>query len=246
MISNKLKLNHLYINVECESSLKHKTDLLTKLEDQRESMSSAIMQLEKKHASDLASFKSLEDTSKALSSQIAACEESRSRCEADLRIEREWKSALQSKELEYKEVISRLQMKVNQHAEDAKKYEKMKSEFEKLRKKYNEDQQTLEELGIQLSMTKLQMSEMKERSKIAEEMGNGRAMASDWTPDESATNCNCCQTNFSITKRKHHCRSCGEVVCKNCSEHLLPLEDSNGVLGKPVRVCDKCWDSRVN
>ena len=181
-----------------------------------------------RHSSDLASFKSLEETSKALSSQVVACEESRSRCEADLRIEREWRSALQSKEAEYKDLISKLQLKINQSAEDARKHEKTKSDFEKLRKKYNEDQQTLEELGIQLSTTKLQVSDMKERAKIAEELGNGRAMASDWTPDESATKCNCCQTNFSITKRKHHCRSCGEVVCKNCSEHLLPLEDSTG------------------
>lgn len=181
-----------------------------------------------RHASDLASFKSLEETSKALSSQVVACEEGRSRLEADLRIEREWRSALQSKELEYKELISKLQLKISQHSEDAKKHEKTKSDLERLRRKYNEDQQTLEELGIQLSMSKLQVSDMKERSKIAEELGNGRAMASDWTPDESASNCNCCQTNFSITKRKHHCRSCGEVVCKNCSEHLLPLEDTTG------------------
>lgn len=176
----------------------------------------------------MSSFKSLEETSKALSSQIVASEESRSRCEADLRIEREWRSALQAKELDYKEMISKLQLKISHHSEEAKKHEKTKSELEKLRRKYNEDQQTLEELGIQLSMSKLQVSEMKERTKIAEELGNGRAMASDWTPDESASSCNCCSTNFSITKRKHHCRSCGEVVCKNCSEHLLPLEDTNG------------------
>lgn len=176
----------------------------------------------------MSTFKSLDDTSKALSSQIVACEEGRSRCEADLRIEREWRSALQTKELEYKELISKMQLKISQHAEEAKKHDKTKTELDRLRRKYNEDQQTLEELGIQLSMSRLQVSEMKERSRIAEEIGNGRAMASDWTPDESASNCNCCQANFSITKRKHHCRSCGEVVCKNCSEHLLPLEDTSG------------------
>lgn len=98
-----------------------------------------------------------------------------------------------------------MQIKINQHVDEMKKYEKTKSELERLRKKYNEDQQTLEELGIQLSMTKLQVSELKERSKMAEELGNGR-MATDWTPDQSATNCKCCATAFSLTKRKHHCR----------------------------------------
>lgn len=159
-----------------------------------------------RHSTDLASFKSLEDTSKALTSQIVACEEGRSRAEADLRIEREWRSALQAKELEYKETISKLQLKISHHAEEGRKYEKTKTEFDKLRRRYNEDQQTLEELGIQLSMSKLQISDLKERSKMAEEMGNGRAMAADWTPDQLASNCNVCQSSFSITKRKHHCR----------------------------------------
>lgn len=193
-------------------------------------LSIKISNLTFRHALDLASFKALEDTSRTLSGQVQAFEDSRSRFDADLRIEREWRSALQEKELKYKEMISKLQLKVSQHSEDTKKHEKTKAEFERLKIKYNEDQQTLEELGIQLSMSKLQVSEMKERSKLAEELGNGRAMASDWTPDGSASNCNCCQANFSLTKRKHHCRSCGEVVCKNCSEHLLPLEDTNGEL----------------
>lgn len=190
----------------------------------------AIISLKKlfRHSSDLASFKTLEETSRTLSGQVKAFEESRSRFEADLRIEREWRSALQEKELKYKEIIAKLQLKVDQNTEIEKKHEKTKAELERLKKKYNEDQMTLEELGIQLSMSKLRESEMKERSRLAEELGNGRAMASDWTPDESASNCNSCQANFSLTKRKHHCRSCGEVVCKNCSEHLLPLEDSNG------------------
>lgn len=202
-----------------------------------------------RHSSDLASFKSLEDASKALTSQIVVSEEGRSRAEADLRIEREWRSALQAKEHEYKEAITKLQIKINQHSEESKKYEKAKNELERLRKKYNEDQQTLEELGHQLSMSKLQVSELKERSKMAEDLGNGKILSSsEWTPDESASNCHCCNSNFSLTKRKHHCRcevklnfyflssfknfifsrSCGNVVCKSCSEHVLPLEEKNG------------------
>lgn len=119
-----------------------------------------------------------------------------------MRIEREWRSALQAKELDYKETINKMQQKISQQFEDSKKYEKTRNELEKLRRKYNEDQQTLEELGIQLSMTKLQVSELKEQSKIAEELGNGsKSMASDWTPDETATHCNGCQATFSITKR---------------------------------------------
>lgn len=156
-----------------------------------------------------------------------ACEEGRSRAEADLRIEREWRSALQNKEVEHKENFNKLQMKISHHSEDAKKHEKTRSDLEKLRKKYNEDQQTLEELGIQLSVCKLQMSELKER-KISEDLGNGRSKANEWTPDEHSSQCQGCKAQFSLTRRKHHCRSCGEIYCKSCSEHVFPLEDESG------------------
>lgn len=155
------------------------------------------------------------------------CEEGRSRAEADLRIEREWRSALQNKEVEHKENINKLQLKISHHSEDSKKHEKTRSDLEKLRKKYNEDQQTLEELGIQLSVCKLQMSELKER-KISEDLGNGRSKANEWTPDEHSSQCHGCKAQFSLTKRKHHCRSCGEIYCKSCSEHVFPLEDESG------------------
>lgn len=39
----------LFYYQECESSLKHKSELLTKLESQKETMGNAIVQLEKKY-----------------------------------------------------------------------------------------------------------------------------------------------------------------------------------------------------
>lgn len=41
---------------------------------------------------------------------------------------------------------------------------------------------------------------------------------------------------------QHHCRNCGDIFCSNCSEQVVPLPNDNGQLGKPVRVCDSCWD----
>jgi hypothetical protein len=37
---------------------------------------------------------------------------------------------------------------------------------------------------------------------------------------------------------QHHCRKCGEVVCKNCSGNKMLLKHINE--NKKVRVCDPC------
>lgn len=66
------------------------------------------------------SFNALQQTSQTLSMQVVSCEEARSRAEADLRIEREWRSALQSKESEFRETISKQQLRINQIMEENK------------------------------------------------------------------------------------------------------------------------------
>lgn len=73
------------------------------------------------------------------------------------------------------------------------KYEKVKHDLDILRRKYNEDQHTLEELGIQLSVSKLQISELKEKVKIAEE-NNGKL--AEWTPDNESSKCKSCNREF--------------------------------------------------
>ena len=39
---------------------------------------------------------------------------------------------------------------------------------------------------------------------------------------------------------QHHCRKCGSVVCGNCSSRKLNLPAQST---KPLRVCDRCYDS---
>ncbi|KAG8212726.1 hypothetical protein J437_LFUL019655, partial [Ladona fulva] len=56
---------------------------------------------------------------------------------------------------------------------------------------------------------------------------------------DSVAKCMDCSANFSVMKRKHHCRACGLVVCGKCSSHKfqLPFEDN-----KASRVCRQCHD----
>lgn len=37
-----------------------------------------------------------------------------------------------------------------------------------------------------------------------------------WVPDEDVISCPSCSSKFSLTKRKHHCRHCGNVFCGPC------------------------------
>uniref|UniRef100_A0A7E5A1E5 FYVE-type domain-containing protein n=1 Tax=Panagrellus redivivus TaxID=6233 RepID=A0A7E5A1E5_PANRE len=39
-----------------------------------------------------------------------------------------------------------------------------------------------------------------------------------WTAD--TTHCQACNAKFGLARRKHHCRLCGSVVCKDCSKFL--------------------------
>jgi hypothetical protein len=61
-----------------------------------------------------------------------------------------------------------------------------------------------------------------------------------WVPDEEGAACSICHSEFSITRRRHHCRKCGSLVCGSCSDHFVPLDDPGTITSSPVRVCDKC------
>ncbi|XP_040564380.1 lateral signaling target protein 2 [Lepeophtheirus salmonis] len=60
-----------------------------------------------------------------------------------------------------------------------------------------------------------------------------------WVPDEAAPICMGCSDQFTIFKRRHHCRSCGLVFCYRCSGQSVPLPQYG--IDKPVRVCNRCY-----
>lgn len=59
-----------------------------------------------------------------------------------------------------------------------------------------------------------------------------------WQPDSEAPNCTGCQYQFTMWRRRHHCRNCGLVFCNRCSAHSIPLPQFGIV--RPVRVCNRC------
>ncbi|XP_048586384.1 zinc finger FYVE domain-containing protein 1 isoform X2 [Nematostella vectensis] len=59
-----------------------------------------------------------------------------------------------------------------------------------------------------------------------------------WVPDALITNCHHCKQEFKGSDRKHHCRSCGQGFCDECSKQRRTVPSRGW--DHPVRVCDKC------
>uniref|UniRef100_A0A671N910 RUN and FYVE domain-containing protein 1-like n=1 Tax=Sinocyclocheilus anshuiensis TaxID=1608454 RepID=A0A671N910_9TELE len=104
----------------------------------------------------------------------------------------------------------------------------LRQEKKQLQQLCEEQEQALQDMGLHLSQSKLKMEDFKEVNKALK----GHA----WLKDDEATQCKQCQKEFSISRRKHHCRNCGDIYCNSCSSNELALPS----FPRPVRVCDIC------
>uniref|UniRef100_A0A8C6TP85 FYVE, RhoGEF and PH domain containing 4b n=1 Tax=Neogobius melanostomus TaxID=47308 RepID=A0A8C6TP85_9GOBI len=70
----------------------------------------------------------------------------------------------------------------------------------------------------------------------AKELGR---RAPKWIRDNEVTMCMKCHEPFNpLTRRRHHCRACGCVVCWKCSDNKVALEYDGNKLNK---VCKSCF-----
>uniref|UniRef100_A0A915B519 FYVE-type domain-containing protein n=1 Tax=Parascaris univalens TaxID=6257 RepID=A0A915B519_PARUN len=63
-----------------------------------------------------------------------------------------------------------------------------------------------------------------------------------WIADADTTSCMLCCAKFTLILRRHHCRSCGRVLCAQCSAHkaVLPyMKDAS----KKFKVCEPCFQT---
>uniref|UniRef100_A0A8C2BUZ0 FYVE, RhoGEF and PH domain containing 4b n=1 Tax=Cyprinus carpio TaxID=7962 RepID=A0A8C2BUZ0_CYPCA len=76
----------------------------------------------------------------------------------------------------------------------------------------------------------------KSASKEKEELGK---RAPRWIRDNEVTMCMKCKEPFNpLTRRRHHCRACGYVVCYKCSDYKASLRYDGNKLNK---VCKDCY-----
>ncbi|XP_056295935.1 RUN and FYVE domain-containing protein 1 isoform X2 [Pseudoliparis swirei] len=170
----------------------------------------------------------LQGTVDALQKQLTDLDTQRLGLEGELRSEREQRQSLQRALLQEQDNSTELRTQLQQlqglHAE----LQDLKHEKRQLQQTCGQQEQALQEMGHHLSQSKLKMEDFKEVNKALK----GHA----WLKDDEATQCKQCEKEFSIARRKHHCRNCGDIYCNFCSSNELALPS----YPRPVRVCDVC------
>ncbi|XP_074025515.1 RUN and FYVE domain-containing protein 2 isoform X2 [Leptinotarsa decemlineata] len=212
-----------------EASLKQKTEFVSKLEAKAQSMTETIRSLETKYMESEAHRLSTEQLKREGDIQTAKVKKQANNFEEDLKVEREWRMSLQESMQQDRERISKLQIENGQLKIIAQKFAQLQQEYYNLKDQSLEQEHTLEELGGQLRDSKLKISDLKE------EVNRNRSEGG-WVKDNSASQCGACNKEFNLTRRRHHCRNCGEIFCNSCSDNTMSLPSS----AKPVRVCDDC------
>lgn len=129
---------------------------------------------------------------------------------------------------EQQEQMTQMQLEIEDLKIKSSFNSNLKEAYSLLKKKFEENELALEEIGKQLQDSKLEIESLKEY--------NGHLKEAAWAKDSDAARCKQCDRDFTLARRKHHCRSCGEIFCGNCSNNEMPLPSSK----KPVRVCDGC------
>lgn len=188
-----------------------------------------------------------EHARRSLQQQSLQVEEQATNVEEELKVEREWRISLQDTMQQDRDRIAKLmhengQLKIvadvswcrHQSRKEGmkaifwQKYATLQEVYYTLKDNCLEQEQALEELGVELRDSKLQISELREEL-------TGRADGA-WVDDSAVFSCKACKREFGLTRRKHHCRNCGDIFCHACSDNSMSLPS----FAKPVRVCDDC------
>ncbi|XP_060572580.1 RUN and FYVE domain-containing protein 2-like isoform X3 [Ruditapes philippinarum] len=212
----------------CDTSLRHKTEMVSKLEEKTNNLVSVLKDMEKKMKQIESEKNAAIETSRKLGQNLADRDAKKTALETDLRIEREWRGNLQKNLEQEKTKTSQLQKELHHYQNLETDHENLQRQFKELQKQCDDHEKTLAELGSHLSESKLRVEDMREL-----QMANKEA---SWASDKDVTSCKQCEKQFSVARRKHHCRNCGEIFCNECSDNKMPHPSSS----KPVRVCDTC------
>ncbi|KAK4814289.1 hypothetical protein QYF61_014803 [Mycteria americana] len=232
-----LQMFHKSQNAEC--SLQQKTEAISSFEGKTNEMMSSMKQMEERlqHAEKArqAAEERCNKMKQELAGRLDTCRQQMShldsKCstlEKELKSEKEQRQTLQRELHQEKDVTTLLKTELQQMEGLKKELRKLQDEKQQLEKVCEEQEQALQEMGLHLSQSKLKMEDIKEVNKALK--------GHTWLKDDEATHCKQCEKEFSISRRKHHCRNCGDIFCNTCSSNELALPS----YPKPVRVCDTC------
>ncbi|XP_006927577.2 RUN and FYVE domain-containing protein 1 isoform X2 [Felis catus] len=222
-----------------ESCLQQKNEAITSFEEKTNQVMSSMKQMEERLRQSERARQGAEERSHrlqqelggrtcALQQQLSQLHEQCSSLEKELKSEKEQRQALQRELQQERDTSSLLRAELQQVEGLKKELRELQDEKAELQKVCEEQEQALQEMGLHLSQSKLKMEDIKEVNKALK--------GHTWLKDDEATHCKQCEKEFSISRRKHHCRNCGHIFCNTCSSNELALPS----YPKPVRVCDSC------
>ncbi|XP_059803275.1 RUN and FYVE domain-containing protein 2 isoform X2 [Hypanus sabinus] len=222
-----------------EDGLKQKSELMSQLEEKTNQVTAAMKRMEQRlqqaerdqETAEKGSYEcrhELGSKVETLQRESDQKEQQLIQLETDLKIEKEWRRALQNDLKRERNTISELRAQTQQLSALKKEFLGLQEENGQLQRICSDQEQALQELGYKLSESKLKIETIKEANKALQGLV--------WLKDRDAACCKLCGKEFSISTRKHHCRNCGEIFCNACSDNELPLPSSP----RPVRVCDTC------
>ncbi|KAM5300230.1 RUN and FYVE domain-containing protein 1 [Ctenodactylus gundi] len=230
----------MFLKVQnAESSLQQKNEAITSFEEKNNQVTFSMKQMEERLQHSEKARRGAEERSQklqqelsgrvgALQLQLSQLHEQCSNLEKELKSEKEQRQALQRELQHEKDTSSLLRTELQQVEGLKKELRELQEEKAELQKVCDEQEQALQEMGLHLSQSKLKMEDIKEVNKALK--------GHTWLKDDEATRCKQCDKEFSISRRKHHCRNCGHIFCNTCSSNELALPS----YPKPVRVCDSC------
>ncbi|XP_006172342.2 LOW QUALITY PROTEIN: RUN and FYVE domain-containing protein 1 [Tupaia chinensis] len=212
-----------------EGSFQQKEEAIASLEEKTDQALSCMKQMEERLQLSEGAQREAEERSRklqqelggkvsALRLRLSQLQEQCASLEKELKLEKEQRQALQRELQHEKDTCSLLQAELQQVGGLRKELRELQEEKAGLRKVCDEQEQALQEMGLHLSQSKLKMEDIKEVNKALK----GHA----WLRDEEATHCRQCEKEFSISRRKHHCRNCGHIFCNSCSSSELALPSS--------------------
>ncbi|XP_055744170.1 RUN and FYVE domain-containing protein 1-like isoform X1 [Salvelinus fontinalis] len=234
-----LNLQMFHKTQDCEREAQRKQEEEGQLEEKINQMKTTIKEMEQRLQNserdrrqsdqmDKDMRTELEGRVDSLQKQLSDLDTLRLGLESDLCSEKEQRQAiqraLQREQDNSTELRTQLQQIQGLHTE----LQDVRQEKQQLQQTCQEQETALQEMGLHLSQSKLKMEDFKEVNKALK----GQA----WLKDDEATQCKQCQKEFSIARRKHHCRNCGDIYCNSCSTNELALPS----YPRPVRVCDIC------
>jgi len=212
---------------ESKRTVQVKEEMIAMLESKSGSLVETAQQLDDKFLETQKEMTATKARLHVSEAELKAEKHARLEAEQDLKIEREWRERLQESCANEKEVNEQLAQEIVFLKQVSNDYENMRQENLRLKDINKDHDQTLEELGQQLSWYKLSLDNMKDESTT------GRV----WEKDKEVAACKICCKEFNIARRKHHCRNCGGIFCDKCSDNKMELPSS----ANKVRVCDNCY-----